>query len=215
MIKLCIFDLDGTLIDSAPDLMASANYALKYYGQPTRTLVQIQASMGNGLKRLLTSSILPEEYTDQLFNGVKDMYVKHYRLHCTDNTIVYDGVHDTLYAMQQQGIMLAVVTNKPSMFLDKILADLFRDIEFQYMIGQGEYPVKPDPSSIFAILDKSGFGRDQCVYVGDTEVDMQTGINAGIRTVAVSWGYRSVQNLKEAGADYIIDNIMELMDIVI
>jgi len=214
MIKLCIFDLDGTLIDSAPDMTYCANLTLAHYGLPPRTVDQIQAAMGNGVNKLLERSIPPEVYTEQLFNDIKAMYTSHYKLHCTDNTIVYDGVYDTLRELQRQGVMLAIVTNKPSIYLEKIVADLFSGIEFNSVIGQGEYPNKPDPASIFAVMEKAGVERDQCIYVGDTAVDLQTGDNAGILTVVVSWGYRSVEELKDAGAEHIIYTAAELMDII-
>jgi len=214
MIKLCIFDLDGTLIDSAPDLLFSVNYTLAKYGLPPRTLAQIKDSLGKGVDNLLKTSIPPEEYTDQMFSDIKALYTKHYGIHCTDNTIVYDGVYDMLYMMRRQGVALAILTNKPSIYLDKILADLFEGIEFRCVIGQGVYPRKPDPASVFAIIDDVGCKRDECIYIGDTGVDIQTGINAGVLTIGVSWGYRSVQHLKEAGAEHIIDTVSELMDMI-
>jgi phosphoglycolate phosphatase len=213
-IKLCIFDLDGTLIDSAPDLLVSANYTLAQFGLPPRTLEQIQASMGKGVGNLLKTSIPPEDLTDQLFEDVKAMYMDHYASHCTDNTIVYDGVYDMLRELQGQDISMAIVTNKPGIYLEKILADLFGDIKFCRAIGQGEYPHKPDPTAVFDIMKDLGVTRDQCVYAGDSDVDIQTGINAGVLTVGVSWGYRSVEHLKEAGAEHIIDTASQLLDMI-
>jgi len=213
-IKLCIFDLDGTLIDSAPDLMASMNYTLAHFGLPPRTLEQIKASMGKGVGILLKTSIPPEDYTEQLFNDVKAMYIGHYTLHCTDNTIVYDGVYDMLRSLQKQNVMLAIVTNKPGIFLEKILIDLFGDIKFNRAIGQGEYPHKPDPAAVFDIMNELGVTQEQCAYIGDSDVDIQTGINAGVLTIGVSWGYRSVQHLKDAGAEYIAHTAAQLLDII-
>jgi phosphoglycolate phosphatase len=213
-IKLCIFDLDGTLIDSAPDLMVSANYTLGHFGLPPRTLEQIQASMGKGVGNLLKTSIPPEEYTDQLFDEVKTMYMDHYALHCTDNTIVYDGIYDMLLALQKQEIKLAIVTIKTGIYLEKILADLFGDIDFCRAIGQGEYPHKPDPEAVLDIMTETGVTKEQCLYVGDSGVDIQTGLNAGVLTLGVSWGYRSVEQLREAGAKIIIDTAAQLLDVI-
>ena len=216
MIKLCIFDLDGTLIDSAPDLEASANFALKHYGLPQRSLAQIKSNMGKGVNHLLKVSIPKEKHSEQLLSDIKAMYVEHYANHCTDFTIVYEGVLDMLRILQQRGVMLSIFTNKPHSFLSKIIVDMFDGIEFTHVIGQGQgkYPDKPDPSAVFAIMKELNITPEECIYVGDTEVDIQTGANAGIQTIGVSWGYRSAKELEEAGAEPVIDRAAQLIDLI-
>jgi len=213
MIELCIFDLDGTLIDSAPDLEVSANTALEHFGLPKRSLSQIKEGMGKGINHLLKTSIPKEKYTQQLFDDIKKMYVGHYVEHCTDNTIVYDGVLDMLHELQRKGIKMAILTNKPHSFLDKIITELFCGIKFDVVIGQGEYPSKPNPAAVFFILNELGVSSDKSIFIGDSSVDIRTGINSKMRTVGVSWGYRDVDVLKKAGADYIINTAGELLDL--
>jgi phosphoglycolate phosphatase len=194
--------------------LVSANTTLAHFGLPPRTLEQMQASMGKGVGNLLTTSIPPGDFTEQLFDDIKAMYLEYYASHCTDNTIIYNGVYDMLLTLQRQGVLLAIVTNKPDIFLEKILAGLFSGITFQRAIGQGEYPHKPDPTAVLEIMKELDISRDQCVYIGDSGVDIQTGINAGIMSVGVSWGYRTVQHLREAGAVYIADTAAQLLEMI-
>jgi len=214
MIKLCIFDLDGTLIDSAPDIQFSINTTFESFGLPPLDLSQTKAIIGKGVDNLIATKIPKEEATEQKLKDVKAMYIEHYSHHCTDKTIVYDGVHDVLRELQSRGIKMAIVSNKPHIYISKILADLLGDIEFSHAIGQGEYPHKPDPAAVLAIMKDLDVQCEECLYIGDSDTDMQTGVNAGVKTIGVSWGYRSVQLMEEAGADVIIDKAEELLGLI-
>lgn len=213
MIKLCIFDLDGTLLFTVPDIAQSINFALSQHGLPPMSLPEVQSGIGEGLSGLLKKAMKPDDY-DAMAEDVKKAYIAHHTVHCTDQSFVYAGVMETLQALSRQGIKLAVNTNKPQIFLHKIMEHYFRDIRFESVIGAGEYKHKPAPDAVFAILEKVGAAPGECLYIGDTSTDIETAKNAGICGIGVSWGYRDENELIRAGADRIIHCPEELMGII-
>ena len=214
MIKLCVFDLDGTLIDSVPDLTNSINFALKQNKLPVRKREEIACNMGKGLTNLVKTAIPTEVFSEELLESLKAVVVDHYSSHCTDETTLYEGIFETLQQLALGGIKNAIITNKPHMFLDRIMKDLFSGLSFSRIIGAGEFPNKPDPASLYTLMNDTGVRNDECLYVGDTDIDIQTAINAGVISVGVSWGYQSAERLKNAGADYVINKPQELLEIV-
>ncbi len=211
MIKLCMFDLDGTLIDSVPDLANSINFALAQNNLPLRKREDIKANMGAGLSNLVKTSIIEELYTDELFETVRKSVISHYSDHCTDKTVLYDGIAEMLNRLLACGIKIVVITNKPHIFLDKIIGDLFKNISFTRVIGAGEYPSKPDPVALYAVMEDLGVKKEECMYIGDTAIDIHTAINAGVAAAGVSWGYQNEETLKKAGAYYIVKKPEEIL----
>jgi len=214
MIRLCMFDLDGTLIDSVPDLAVSINRALSQYNLPQKTREEYEPNMGKGLANLIKTAIPKAHYSEELFESLRTSVIAHYSEHCTEETVLYEGIYELLRKLAASGIKLAVITNKPHVFLDKILVDLFSETDFVRVIGAGEYPSKPDPAALYAVMEETGVKKEECMYIGDTAIDINTAINAGIMPVGVFWGYQSGEALKNAGAQVVIQKPEELLDVI-
>lgn len=214
MIKLCIFDLDGTLIDSLDDLAYSLNRALKLHGLPPRTRLEVQYALGIGVDYLVKSGIPQDIYSDELHKAIKTEHTAYYAEHCTDRTLPYEGILDMLQSLHDRAVKLAVSTNKPHIFLERIMRDLLNTVQFSKITGAGEYPHKPDPTGVLAILEESAVAKEECLYIGDTDVDVATARNAGVGSVGVTWGFRSRDELEKAGALYMIDRPEELVQLV-
>ncbi len=212
MIRVCIFDLDGTMIDSVPDLADSLNHALRAEGLPLFTEAQTQANVGNGLAHLIRSAIPAAQDTPEMLEKLLAAYTTYYTAHCTNKTTVYAGMRELLAELKQRGIAVAVVTNKPAQYLDKILSELFAEVDFVRVVGAGEFEHKPAPDGCFAVLKENGFAPQECLYLGDTTVDVETAKNAGIDCVAVSWGYQPLSAL--TGAQYQITHPLQLLEII-
>lgn len=205
MIKLIMFDLDGTLVDSIADITNSLNHAIAPYGIDGLTEQQAVAMVGEGLTRLIEqavgaarAAIVPE---------VLERFVEHYGRHLTDLTRPYPGVAETLAGLN--GYEMAVISNKREAPSREILARFGLLRHFRYVLGSDSVEEKkPSPRPLQAIMGKSGLQPREAVMVGDSTFDIQAGRAAGVTTVAVSYGYRDKDSLKDA--DYIIDRMDEL-----
>ena len=215
MKKLVIFDLDGTLLNTIEDLGQAANYALELGGYATHSMASYPYFVGNGVRRLMTR-VLPEDARDdETVDRVLGDFLKHYDEHCTDYTKHYNGMPELLQDLRDMGVGIAVASNKYQKAVDKIITHFFPDIPFIAVEGHREgVNVKPDPSVLFAILAKAGVAKADCLYVGDSGVDMEAGRRACIDTVGVTWGFRSKKELVEYYADAIVNNPIDILDIV-
>lgn len=203
---LFIFDLDGTLVDSIEDLSEATNKAMSSLQRPTYPLETYRHFVGNGVKKLIERA-LGDEHLD-LYPSARAIFDHYYQDHCLDHTFIYDGLKDMIIRLKAMGCHFAVVTNKPHHLAKKIVSHLFGDDIFVSIIGQQEgYPLKPNPYFVLDIMKQ--WGKD-AVYIGDSDVDIYTGINANIQTIGVLWGNRSQKELEEAGATYIVNDSNEL-----
>jgi len=230
MIKLVIFDLDGTLLNTIDDLADCTNYILKKNGFPTHEVEAYKYFVGSGVVTLLERA-LPKDISETEFSEIHEEFLHYYEIHKEDKTVPYDGMVDTLEKLQNKGIMLAVATNKPHELLPDLMKRFFPTIEWAAVFGNRKgVPVKPNPQIVFDILNTINNGRDamhcvstqsqHCVstqsqhrvstneilYVGDTAVDMETAENAGITKIGVLWGFRTKEELENANADFIIEH---------
>lgn len=215
--KLAIFDLDGTLINTIGDLGESVSYALKVLGLPVRTMEEYTNFVGNGTMKLIERS-LPEIYRNDSEMIVKahDLFSQYYSEHYADMSCVYDGITKALDELKKRGISLCVLTNKPDGFAKLIISKFFRDDVFDTVIGAREgVPKKPDPAAEKEIIEAIGSCQSHAIHIGDSDVDVLTAHNAGIRCVGCSWGFRTRESLVAAGADYIADKPEELVDAVV
>lgn len=216
MIKLVIFDLDGTLLNSLEDLADSCNYLMRKYGFPEHPLDSYRYFVGDGIHKLV-ERILPEDkrqadFVEQVFQEM----VAYYDIHKEDKTKPYAGMVETLETLQERGVMLAVASNKVNKAMMPLMEHYFPTIKFTAVIGQREgIPVKPHPQIVFDILKIAGVGAEESLYVGDTGVDMDTAHRAGLKAVGVLWGYRNLQELTEHQAEYIISKPMELVELTV
>ncbi len=204
-----IFDLDGTIADTLTDLANSTNWALTQLGFPTHPVEKYRFMVGSG-RRELCRRALPkdkEEYTEKMM----ELMTEHYHKHFLDNTKLYPDIHNLLKALNQANIKLAVLSNKPHIFVELTIKNLCPDIKFDYIAGEIEgIPRKPDPTGALKIAQSFQIPPEKFIYVGDTAIDMQTAINAGMFPIGVTWGFRDRDELTSSGAKLIVETPMEI-----
>lgn len=215
MKKLVIFDLDGTLINSIEDLGHAANYALSKNGFPTHSLASYPFFVGNGVRNLIRKALPEENRNDATIDSLLKDFKEYYDEHNVDATKPYDGIMDLLVRLQDEGVKLAVASNKYQRATEKIVSHLFPDINFVSVQGQQDgMNVKPDPSIVFNILSVALVPKASVLYVGDSGVDMETARRACVDSVGVTWGFRSEKELNEYHADQIVHRASDIFDIV-
>lgn len=215
MKKLVIFDLDGTLLDTIADLAASANHALQQLGYPTHPTDTIRTFVGNGINKLLERSLPEAERNEANVMRMREHFIPYYDEHNADLSRPYPGVPELLEELQQKGILIAVASNKYQAATEKLVKHYFPAIRFVEVLGQREgIAVKPDPSIVFDILKKAGVTPEETLYVGDSGVDMQTAIHAGVDAIGVAWGFRPRAELESFCPKGIIEEAEELLEFV-
>lgn len=197
-----LFDLDGTLLDTLDDLMGAVNAALTQFGCPTRSREEIRSFVGNGAYRLIASS-LPGKNDDPDTEAVLAAFREHYKNHDRDATRPYPGITETLSSLDMP---MGIVSNKPDAAVKRLCADFFPGI---YARGEVEGVArKPAPDGLFAAMQDLGI--DRCIYIGDSDVDIATAKNAGIPCLCVTWGFRTRQQLEEAGGANFCEEVSSL-----
>ncbi len=215
MKKLVIFDLDGTLLNTIEDLGHAANYALEKNGFPTHTIASYPFFVGNGVRRLITR-VLPEDCRDKTtIDALLKDFREFYDQHCCDCTKPYPGIPELLRDLRDQGVKVAVASNKYDAAVQRIISHYFGDIDFVAIQGQVEgVNVKPDPSIVFGILAQAHLPKSEVLYVGDSGVDMETARRACIDSVGVTWGFRPEKELVEYYAGTIIHQPAAILDLL-
>jgi phosphoglycolate phosphatase len=207
--KTYIFDLDGTLLDTLNDLHASCNYALRTHGMPERSLEEVRQFVGNGVKKLMERAI-PDGLENPLFEETLQTFRQHYLLHNLDTTLPYPGIMEMLQQLKAQGKRIAVVSNKFYAATQDLCKHFFGDT-IQVAIGESEdIKKKPAPDTVLEALRQLQVTRQDAVYVGDSEVDVETARNSGIPCISVLWGFRSKSFLLSHGATTFIETPNEL-----
>ena len=215
MKKLVIFDLDGTLLDTIADLAESANYALKQLDYPTHPVDAIRTFVGNGINKLLERALPAHEQTEENIMRMRSHFVPYYDIHNADLSTPYPGIVSLLEDLQAKGILIAVASNKYQAATVKLVKQYFTSIDFVEILGQREgINVKHDPTIVFDILKKANVSREETLYVGDSGVDMQTAINAGVDAVGVTWGFRPRAELENFQPMGLIDKAEELLEFI-
>jgi len=216
MKKLCVFDLDGTLMNTIPAISHFGNSALKKFGFPEIEPDRYKLLVGNG-RDLLIHRMLAESGndTEENYLNVGKAYDTAYEADPLYKTAPYDGVLNLLDTLKEKGFTLAVLSNKPDNVTQDVVRLFFGD-RFDVIAGQkkGVNP-KPDPAGVFLILNELGITADECFFIGDTYVDITTGKNAGIESIGVLWGFRDRDELEGAGADHIVARAEEILDIIL
>ena len=208
--KMLIFDMDGTILYTLEDLKNTTNYALNEHGFTERTLEEVRRFVGNGIHKLIERAV-PEGTSDADIEAVFTTFEIYYKDHCMDTTRPYDGINDLLTKLRAKGYMTAVVSNKVDFAVQDLVKDFFAG-QFDIAIGEREgVRKKPAPDSVYEVLKEFDLKKDEVIYIGDSDVDVETARNAGVACCAVSWGFRSVESLKEAGAERIAANPQALL----
>lgn len=212
MKKLIIFDLDGTLLNTIADLANSTNYALEKLGYPTHKTEGYNFMVGNGINKLFERALPEGEKTEKTVLRVRQEFVSHYDKHNADESHPYPGIPELLETLLSKGIQLAVASNKYQAATEKLVAHYFPNIRFIAVFGQREgIKVKPDPTIVEDILQIANTSKEETLYVGDSGVDMQTAINAGVTSCGVTWGFRPRTELDSFHPDYIADKAEEIL----
>lgn len=215
MKKVVIFDLDGTILDTLTDLMNSVNYVLEKKGLNIKTLAEIKSYVGNGIE-LLMRRALPEDISEDEFQIDFKMFKKHYEANLQNETKPYPGIFELMVDLINQGILLAVVSNKFQSGVEKLVKDFFGDL-INLAIGTSDtIRPKPEIDSINFLYESLNIKEiDKVYFVGDSEVDIQTAKNANIPVIAVSWGFRGREALEKYEPNFLVDTPREIYEIVI
>lgn len=216
MTKLCIFDLDGTVLDTVETIAYYGNYALEKNGIAPIPVEQYKTLVGNGAKNLIQKMLQVRGcLTEERFQAVFSVYDAAYNANTSYKTKMYDGIFETLEAIKAAGIQIAILSNKPHFATCGVVKALFGDDYFDLVLGQREgYPLKPNPTVVQQIMSDFGVSPEECLYMGDTGTDMKTGKNAGIFTIGVLWGFRGIDELLASGADATVDTPQALLNYI-
>ena len=203
MLKAVIFDLDGTLLDTIPDIAGALNRALAACGLPTHPVKECEAFVGGGIREAVCRAVPDRNDTDAV-ERVLAHYLTDYPLHCAEQTAPYPGVKAMLTSLTERGYLLGVLSNKTESSTVKIIQTFFPDIPFRCIFGRaGDRPLKPDPAAAAPVLEALGLRPCEIAYVGDSGTDMRFAQSAGLLPVAAPWGYRSQEELITSGADLV------------
>lgn len=213
MTRLVIFDLDGTLLDTREDIANACNHALKMCGCPERRLEEYNMLVGRGIMNLFRGALPEGMKNEDMVMKMRDCFVPYYNEHISDCTKPYAGIMDMLDSLTKAGISIAVASNKYQEGTESLVAKFFGDYHFHRTFGQREgRPIKPDPEIISEILETlPGTSIDDVIYCGDSDVDMITGRNAGVRTIGVTWGFRTREELQGCNPWLMVENPEEIV----
>ena len=209
--KLIIFDLDGTLLNTIGDLAQACDHMLALRNLPQHTYEQYCSFVGNGIMRLVERALPEALRTPEYVAAARKDFVDYYIEHIDLKTVPYKGMVELLNDLQRDGARLAVASNKFQAGTEKLIKKFFPTIDFVEICGNREgVPLKPNTALVDLIIAKAGIEREKCTMVGDSGVDMQTAHNASIRSVGVSWGFRSREELEQNSPNAIADTVEEL-----
>ena len=215
--KAVIFDLDGTLLDTLQDLSDSGNDVLRARGFPTHSKDDYRTFIGNGMVNLVRD-IFPVEHrptegkeTEVVLAEYREAYGRNWQ----NTTVPFPGIPELLHALTEREIPIGVLSNKAHDFTEKCVKTFLGDWKWDVVLGAREgVPKKPDPAGAVDAADAMGVALEDCCYIGDSDVDMFTAKNAGMRAVGVSWGFRSVEELRESGAEVILEEPGDLLQLL-
>lgn len=214
MYTTVLFDLDGTLLDTLQDIAAAANHALESLGLPTHPVPAYRHMVGSGVNVLIQRMLPPDKRGQATSEVALALYRKHYNVHMNDFTRPYPGILEMLAKLKAASVQMGVLSNKTDARVQEMVAHYFPNT-FEIAMGlRPEFSEKPDPASTLHMLQALGAQKQNTLYCGDSDIDMQTAHNAGLAGCGVAWGFRGEEELKNAGATFIAQNTDELYHII-
>ncbi len=213
--QFVIFDLDGTLLDSLEDIATAANRVLIEFSYGTHSVDAYQQFVGNGVRVLFERALPMEARNEELLDRCVVAFDRHYAGLWDATTNPCPGIPELLDELQERSVAMAVLSNKPDEFTQQCVNTLLASWNFYPVLGQRpDMPPKPDPSGLLQLIERLTLTPDECIYLGDSNVDMETAKRGGVLAVGVSWGFRPVDELRASGADAIIEHPQELIPLL-
>lgn len=213
-LKAVLLDLDGTLLDTKEDIADCLNQALVSHGLPARPLTDYGQIIGGGIKEAVRRAA-PQGTPDEVLESINAQYQHEYPLNCTTKTKPFDGISEMLQGFQNENLLLAVITNKTESTSQKIVKHFFPETPFEFVWGNdGNRPLKPSADAGFLACSRLGFLPGQVGYLGDSGSDIEFAISVGMIPIGACWGYRGYQELRNTGADLLLDRPDELCDVI-
>ena len=214
MLDTIIFDLDGTLLNTLEDLKDSVNFALERSNLPLRNINEIRAFVGNGI-RLLVERAVPENTDKETVDICFKDFCDYYKIHMEDKTAPYENINEMLDNVKKAGYKTAIVTNKADFAAQDLCRRMFGD-NIDFVVGStDDRPNKPAPDGVFYALEKLGSKLENTIFVGDADTDILTAKNAELPSIGVLWGFRDREIIENAGAEYIVDTVKDLENLLI
>lgn len=211
--KAVLYDMDGTVLDTLGDLVSAVNYTMEHFGMPRRSEKEIMGFLGNGAKNLITCAA-PSGTASEKIDEMLAFYLPWYDSHCQILTAPYEGIIELMQELKALGVKQAVISNKQDSAVKPLAAHYFPGL-LESALGESEtVKKKPNPDAVLAALKELGVDKSEAIYVGDSEVDVQTAINADMDCAAVSYGFRSEEELIAAGAKLICHSVKELREYI-
>lgn len=210
-----IFDLDGTLLDTLEDIADSCNWMCEQHGWPTHTLQEFCYIVGNGAAKIVERAVPEHARTPEQLEQLLKEYNDYYGIHKSDKTHPYDGLPQLLERLKQEGVCVAVLTNKPDSSAKGVMEQYYPGVFSLVQGGLPDVPLKPDPAAVHMLMERMGAEKENTLFVGDSNVDIQTAKNSGIASCGVLWGFRTRKELEEEGADYIAPTFATLLNIIL
>ena len=210
--KLVIFDLDGTLLDTIDDLKEAVNHAMSLRGFPTFTRNEVMAMVGHGARNLMRQALPVGHKNDNMVEAAYNDFKAYYITHIDTYTKPFSGIQDLLAKLHQEGVMLAVASNKFQEGTEHLIKEFFTEIPFVAVLGgRPNYPLKPDPEIVGEVLRQAGVKKEDAIMVGDSDTDMETAANGGIMGIAVNWGYRDMRDYEGITIAETIEELQKLL----
>ena len=215
--KGIIFDLDGTVADTGGDLSNAINLMLESFGFEKKSQEEILKHINFGARAFVNGCLPDEVKTDDRFlDEALKCYMKFYEAHCLEETYIYNGITELVESLHENNIKMCVLSNKPDNMTKRIVRGLLNESYFIEILGGSErFPHKPEPDSALYMAERMGFEPCEILFIGDSDVDMHTAVNAGMFPLGVTWGYRTESFIVEAGAKKIVNNPSEILDFIL